>query len=151
MLLLSTIDFKIPLISHFLLGGKTFSDQTICYVRKEGVPSGWEQEFPKISLAIPPKTFPTLISCKCIAVLYFILVSRPSLKYWSWKKEFGFGIQIPKCQEGLYIMFIRVSRGLKYWSGPEFLLSPSRRVVVNTLLLQAQTLLSEEDDRAKKI
>lgn len=60
-------------------GGKTFSDQTICYVRKEGVPSGWEQEFPKISLAIPPKTFPTLISCKCISVLYFILV-RAKLK-----------------------------------------------------------------------
>lgn len=55
-------------------GGKTLSDHTICYVRKQGVVSGWEQEFPKISLTIPPKTFPTLISCKCIAVLYFILV-----------------------------------------------------------------------------
>ena len=57
-------------------GGKTFSDQTVCYVRKQGVLSGWEQDFPNISLAIPPKTYPTLISCKCIAVLYFILVSN---------------------------------------------------------------------------
>lgn len=55
-------------------GGKTFNDQTVCYVRKQGVLSGWEQDFPNISLAIPPKTYPTLISCKCIAVLYFILV-----------------------------------------------------------------------------
>lgn len=60
-------------------GGKTFSDHTICYVRKEGVFSGWEQEFPNISLAIPPTTYPTLISCKCIAVLYFILI-RAKLK-----------------------------------------------------------------------
>lgn len=57
-------------------GGKTFSDQTVCYVRKQGVLSGWEQDFPNISLSIPPKTYPTLISCKCIAVLYFILVSN---------------------------------------------------------------------------
>lgn len=55
-------------------GGKTFNDRTVCYVRKQGVLSGWEQDFPKISLAIPPTTFPTLISCKCIAVLYFILI-----------------------------------------------------------------------------
>jgi len=60
-------------------GGKTFSDHTICHVRKEGVLSGQEQEFPKISLSIPPTTFPTLISCKCITVLYFILV-RAKLK-----------------------------------------------------------------------
>lgn len=60
-------------------GGKTFSDQTVCYVRKEGVFSGWEQEFPKIPLAIPPNTYPTLISCKCIAVLYFVLI-RAKLK-----------------------------------------------------------------------
>lgn len=60
-------------------GGKTFSDHTICSVRKEGVFSGWEQEYPKMTLAIPPNTYPTLISCKCIAVLYFILV-RSKLK-----------------------------------------------------------------------
>lgn len=56
-------------------GGKTFSDHTICDVRKQGVLKGWEQEFPKISLAIPSTTYPTLISCKCIAVLYFIQIT----------------------------------------------------------------------------
>ncbi|XP_067052748.1 arrestin domain-containing protein 3-like isoform X1 [Acropora muricata] len=55
-------------------GEKTLSDQPICCVTKEGVFSGWEHEYRKISLTIPQQTYPTLISCKCIAVLYFLLV-----------------------------------------------------------------------------
>jgi len=55
-------------------GEKTLSDEPICCVTKEGVFSGWEHEYRKISLTIPQQTYPTLISCKCIAVLYFLLV-----------------------------------------------------------------------------
>ena len=52
------------------------SDEPIHCVTKEGVFSGWEHEYRKISLTIPQQTYPTLISCKCIAVLYFILVGN---------------------------------------------------------------------------
>lgn len=55
-------------------GEKTLSDEPICCVTKEGVFSGWEHDYRKISLTIPQQTYPTLISCKCIAVLYFLLV-----------------------------------------------------------------------------
>lgn len=55
-------------------GRKTLSDDPISSVTKEGVFSGWEHEYSKISLTIPRGTYPTLISCKCIAVLYFILI-----------------------------------------------------------------------------
>lgn len=109
-LLLSTDYFSI------LLGGKTLSDHTICYVRKQGVVSGWEQEFPKISLPIPPKTFPTLISCKCIAVLYFIVVSWTLLKQWSGKKRFGFRIDSNYYSmliesSGIQLVFIPMNSG----------------------------------------